>query len=187
MAGIHCPACHQGYINSLIPRCLGRRGRAQESWSARAPRLGDQPVLELYDSAGAVIWSAPPSATAPSPGPPALVMPIYQARCRESCATRAALPELRTLSSPSDVTLVGLFGLFNTLKKSMLNFRSARSLIFHVSTIFDGLRTNGPVGRTRTAATCALRCSGQRRSDMAWSTELENSTAEVFATSCGSF
>ena len=24
MAGIHCPACHQGYINSLIPRCLGR-------------------------------------------------------------------------------------------------------------------------------------------------------------------
>ena len=157
------------------------------SWPAFIARHVIKAISTLLFRAASAGCKDSRSATAPSPGPPALVMPIYQARCRESCATRAALPELRTLSSPSDVTLVGLFGLFNTLKKSMLNFRSARSLIFHVSTIFDGLRTNGPVGRTRTAATCALRCSGQRRSDMAWSTELENSTAEVFATSCESF
>jgi hypothetical protein len=52
VAGIHCPACHQGYINSLTPRCLGRCGRAQESWSATAPRLGKQLILEFYDSTG---------------------------------------------------------------------------------------------------------------------------------------
>jgi len=38
LAGIHCPACHQGYINSLVPRCLSRCGRAQAGWSLRADR-----------------------------------------------------------------------------------------------------------------------------------------------------
>jgi hypothetical protein len=61
VAGIHCPACHQGYINSLIPRFLGRCGRAQESWSASAPRLGNQPVLEFYDS-GVLLSGQPLSA-----------------------------------------------------------------------------------------------------------------------------
>jgi hypothetical protein len=47
VAGIRCPARHQGYINTfiLIPPL---------------PRLGDQPILEFYDSTGAVIWSTPP-------------------------------------------------------------------------------------------------------------------------------
>jgi len=46
MAGIHCPACHQGYINSLNPRCLHRpadTGRPERkisgpSLSAARPR-----------------------------------------------------------------------------------------------------------------------------------------------------
>ena len=33
----------------------------------------------------------------------------------------AALPEFRVLMKPVPATPVGLFGLFNTLKKSMLN------------------------------------------------------------------
>ena len=96
----------QAISTLLIPRCLGR------------------------------VQGQPERTSFPPRCPPALVMPIYQARCRERCATRAALPELRTLSSPSDATPVGLFGWFNTLKKSRLNFRSARSLFCHVSTIF---------------------------------------------------
>lgn len=39
MGGIHCPGCRQGYINSLISCCFGRRGRTQEIWSASTPRL----------------------------------------------------------------------------------------------------------------------------------------------------
>ena len=118
------------------------------SWPAFIARHVIKAISTLLFRAASAGRKDSRSATAPSPGPAALVMPIYQARCRESCATRAALPELRTLGSPSDVTLVGLFRLFNTFKKSMLNFRSARSLIFHVSTLLSKLRISEPTQKS---------------------------------------
>lgn len=59
----------------------------------------------------------------------ALACHAYQFRRRESWVTRAALPELRTLRSPSELTVVGLFGLFSALKKSTLNRVVTRSVM----------------------------------------------------------
>src|SRR6185436_11565167 len=46
-----------------------------------------------------------------------------------NCMILAALPEFRVLMNPVPATPVGLFGLLNTLKKSMLNRRVTCSLI----------------------------------------------------------
>src|SRR5262249_4397582 len=54
----------------------------------------------------------------------------YQFSRSESCVTREGLPEFRTANSPSDPTVVGLLGLFSTLKKSTLNRRVSLSLSF---------------------------------------------------------
>src|SRR5262245_11778845 len=45
----------------------------------------------------------------------------YQVSRNANCMTRAALPEFRVLKKPVPATAVGLFGLLNTLKKSILN------------------------------------------------------------------
>src|SRR5437016_1138525 len=54
----------------------------------------------------------------------------YQESRRPSCVTLALLPEFRVLRMPVSATAVGLFGWLNTLKKSMLNRNTTRSLIF---------------------------------------------------------
>src|SRR2546423_11953010 len=54
----------------------------------------------------------------------------YQESRKPSCVTLALLPEFRVLRMPVSATAVGLFGWLNTLKKSILNRKVTRSLIF---------------------------------------------------------
>src|SRR5207253_3205649 len=66
-----------------------------------------------------------------SPSLPALIgaaRPYHVSRSA-NCMILAALPEFRVLKKPVPATEVGLFGLLNTLKKSMLNRMVTSSLI----------------------------------------------------------